>query len=426
MATAVVGAVFQLFLLSTADAGQAKLTLVSTQDHGRRLPTENILFFDPGNPTLKLQLESLSSRNSKPFPRTRLTLIDGHGDSREFTSDDDGQVTIDNISDGLYGVAAFNAHAHASTVFALRSRASAAVEAVTHDFAGQPATAVAVTARLVMATAIGGKLAALVDENLIADPDVPTAAVDANVVDGLGGLSPFGYQVQLGTGGVLRGQLITVMRPTSRYSAVKGTRITLTKNGIPIATVQANALGMFKIGGVRPGTHGVIVTGRHGYAAFAFEAVDTVSVVEDRDLPYQFVSARTSSEGTILPIALVPPTMIPAVLKSTKEHFSQITGGMRTPVPEWKPQAIEIADADVAITDIPMNFSGGSIADSQSCNPLRSAAAATGGVGSGGSGGSVSGGSTAGAVVGIAAAIAIPLAVSNRSSPGIPISNSGD
>ena len=120
LAIALVIAVAHLILVGAADAGSSTRKLISMQDNGRRLPTENIVYISDQNPTLQLQLETFSSRKRKDFPRTAVTLIDDRGNSREFTADSTGQVTIDMIREGLYSVAAFNDHSHASTVFAFR------------------------------------------------------------------------------------------------------------------------------------------------------------------------------------------------------------------------------------------------------------------------------------------------------------------
>ncbi len=388
VAIAFVVAVAHLMFVAPADAGSSRK--LARQDIGRRLPTENIVHISNVNPTLQLQLETFSTRESKNFPRTAVTLIDDEGNVREFTTDKDGQVTIDKIRAGLYGVAAFNDYSHASTVFAFRYREheiqedSLFEDDLGRDFAEQPPA----SARLVMATAIGEKLSPLVTQNLINDPSVPSSAVDLNVVAQRSGLIPFDYRAQLGKGGVLRGQLITVMRPTSRYSALQDTRITVTKNGIPVATATANALGQFQVGGLRPGTHGLVVAGRYGYAAFAFEAIDNESMATDRQPSHQFVSEAMDFDGTILPVALVPPTMIPAILTAIHEHFPELksprpprSSDPRSPSrpprsSDRRSPSVEIAGGDVAMADIPAEYSAATIAGCSPRNPLRAAGVA--------------------------------------------------
>ena len=72
--------------------------------------------------------------------------------------------------------------------------------------------------------------------------------------------------------------------------------------------------------------HGLIVTGRDGYAAFAFEAIDNQSMATDSGSDHQFISTPMPFDGTVLPIALVPPTMIPAILSFVHEHFPELKG----------------------------------------------------------------------------------------------------
>ncbi len=405
-------------------AAASTLELFSWQDNGRRLPTENIVYFDADNPTLKLQLKLLTNQENRKFPATVVTLINSAGDIREFSANTHGEVTIDKISEGLYGVAAFNDRAHASTVFAFRQQETANSKtsgSLFEDVLGlDSAAADPAAAQLVMVVTMAEKLTPIVDQNLVNDIDVPVSAIDQNVVSQHPGLSPFDYRVQLGKGGVLRGQLITVMRPSSRYSAVKGTRITLTRNGIPVATATANALGQFQIGGVRPGFHGLVVTGRHGYASFAFEAMDTENLTQESNLTHQFISTRAQFDGTILPVALVPPNMIPAVLATLHEYLPDVSAAAPPPAANRRPPALEIADNDVAILDISDGFTTGLSGKNTQYNPLRNAGTRQAG---GNSVGSSGGGLPA--LAGVSAAIAIPLAISGDDSPGIITSNAG-
>jgi hypothetical protein len=101
---------------------------------------------------------------------------------------------------------------------------------------------------------------------------------------------------------------------------VGGTQIEILFNGETVGTTVASPGGNFRIRGLRSGVHGLIASGRAGYAAFAFQAQKSSELAEAK-IPFQqtFVSVLQGDEQ--LPVVLVPPQQLGRVIEVLEERY---------------------------------------------------------------------------------------------------------
>ncbi len=355
------------------------------------LPADHSITMQPGG-QVTLQLDVPAGENRQVLSYATVTLVDRHGAARKFQADNHGIVQLTGVSAEPYAVIASNGNAYGSTLFVVRQAQSGAV-------ASTPA-------KMTLAHVNSNKLMPWMDQYVkqfsqkspgqlgsVAD-EVPSSSVTA------------GHRIQLSEGGVLKGNLVSVLSYDAVNSDLRGTEVVLMQKGIAVGKAYAEPNGDFEFRGVRGGAHGIVAAGPAGYATLAFEAVDASDVAMKRDSDHQFVSVMSKDTSSLLPIVMVPPAMIPGVI----DPF-----GVSVLSDEETNKATELTAAPGQGTGI---FSGG------------------GGIGGGGiGGGGIGGGAGAGAgglgglgaLGALGAAIAIPAATSgsDNDSPGSIASPSG-
>lgn len=303
--------------LLQADEPRRLVATALLQDEPRRLPADNTALFAAAAKEVTIQLDLLAEVDQASLADTLVTVVDEQGGKREFLADDSGKVMIKDAKAGPHAIVAANAESHGSILLNFREAAADAD------------TAIAAT-QMPILSINADALLPVVDQYL-SNVSAPPADVkiDSEMV---GAAAPrVGYQVRLGDGGVLKGQVYSIVMGNSPGSDVAGTRIIIYKSGTPVAATNADSQGRFQFDGIRPGVHGLIAAGPAGYAAFAFTALagDEVAMVNRDD--ELFVTAAMA-EADILPVVLIPPSMVPAVVDTLREFYIPLLGQPGVPV----------------------------------------------------------------------------------------------
>ncbi|TWU35788.1 hypothetical protein Q31b_52230 [Novipirellula aureliae] len=323
--------------------------------------------------SVQLHLDLPIGQNRDVLAGANVTLVDRNGVAKKYTADADGVVELTDIAAGPYAVVASSGNVYASTILSV------------HDTdAPQQAPSMM---RMPMAVVNTKKLAPWM-ETFVGQLSKKQAAQLGQVMTEIEPeASQFGYRVKLREGGILEGQLVSILSDDHSNISLADTEVILMQNGIAVGKSYTNEFGEFHFKGVRTGVHGIVAAGSAGYATFAFEVVEESGLASESALGHKFVSYASADLTTTLPVTLVPPSMIPGVV----DPFGSISpdaGLFQTPAP----------------TLTSTGFSSGG---------MGGASFGGGGVVNGGAGGGFggSGGGGIGLLGAAAAGIAIPLAV---------------
>ncbi len=392
----------------SAEESPVRLVALSRQDEARRLPVDNSAMFTAASRKVSIALDILASGEDKSsLAGTMVTVVDGAGNAREFTANDAGIVTIDNVTEGPHAIVASTDEAHGSSLFVFQEEKSDAFESDLVE---------AKPARMTMLSVSGDGLIPIINEYL-KDSDASPFADDelgSSVATG----AAFGYQVELGPNGELNGQVISV---GAGNRSLAGTTVVILKDGQAVARDVTDADGRFSMLGVRAGVHGLVAAGPAGYSAFAFEAVAGNAITNTwSNSEFRLVSTVAMAAKN-LPVVLIPPKMVPAVITSIRGYYPANAGmGLGG-------GAAAAAGATAAAA------SAGSVASSAANSPMGGSPAAQpqasgsfGGAG-GAAGGGLAGGGLGG-LGGLGAIGAVAAGVSannnNNDTPGVVISPS--
>lgn len=295
--------------------GPAHRLVAARQDETRRLPSDNAALFTAASRQVSISLDLLSGDASgSALAGTLVTVVDASGNARQFTADDTGMVTVDEAQEGPHAVVASTDTAHGSSLFMFEEQEDAA-DAIDADLVETK------PARMTLLNITADGLLPIIDDYLVTAEAADDASPFAD--DQLAGDTPigpgFGFQVELGPNGELSGQVVSVAGNATGQS-LAGTTVVILKDGQAVARDVTDADGRFALSGVRPGVHGVIAAGPAGYAAFAFEAISGDAVTVRPNAPITFVSTRLMAAGQ-LPVVLIPPQMVPAVIDSIRDFY---------------------------------------------------------------------------------------------------------
>ncbi len=375
-----------------ANAQSAQAQSAQAQS-GLRLPVENTVAMQRGGQVL-LQLDVPAGESRQPLSYATVTLVDRNGSARKFQADPKGIVRLSGLSAQPYAVVASNGNVYGSTLLFVQPEADTAAHAS--------------PARMSLAQVNPQKLMPWIDRftKQFSNKHASQLGEVSSQVDG--DLAIKGSRIQLQEGGLLSGQLVSVLKQDGQDVSHAGTEVVLMQKGIAVGRAYADEKGEFQFKGVRSGPHGIVAAGPTGYATIAFEAVSPAGVAGKREAGHHFVSVMNRDTSHTLPVVMVPPAMIPGVV----DPFGASV--MAEPVPSAN--GSELAGFG--------HHGGGGFAGGGS---------SVGGGGSGGSGfGGGAGGSAGGGGLGgigllggIGAAIAIPLATGNDEKPGSVASPSG-
>jgi hypothetical protein len=396
-----------------ADDSAIRFVAWSRQDEARRLPVDNSAMFTAANRKVSIALDVLAESGDKStLAGMMVTVVDGAGKAREFTANDAGVVTIDEVTEGPHAIVASNDEAHGSSLFVFQEQKEDAIEADLVE---------AKPARMTMLRVSGDGLIPIINEYLTDNDASPFAddELDSSVATG----ASFGYQVELGPNGELNGQVITV---GAGNRSLAGTTVVILKDGQAVARDVTTADGRFSMQGVRAGVHGLVAAGPAGYTAFAFEAIAGDAITkQSSSSEFRFVSTASMAAKN-LPVVLIPPKMVPAVLESIRNYYPASAGttgqnsvaGAAAGAANAATSALASSASSVASSAGNASMGGSPMSQPQTSGSFGGASG--GGLGGGGGfGGGLGGLGSLGAIGAVAAGTS-----NNDNSPGVVISPS--
>jgi len=382
------------FVGPTASADENS-TLVATvlQDEPRKIPEDNTAYFSRADRKVRFQLVKLSGVGNEMLASTNVKVIGPAGEQAMLTADANGIATLENAKPGLHALVVAGETGHVAVPIALREQADGVV--------GANAVS-ASTAKLTLMDIDPQEVVRVTSSYLSPEIGGVYEDIDSSFVSTADVSQGLQYRVRLGDEGTLDGQVYSVLRSGVSTAGVELTNVIIYRGNTLVARTTADQFGKFSVNQMAPGVYGLIGAGPAGYAAFAFEAYDAASVATASQDRETLVSAREEVElaafdnnmarGTMLPVLLVPPSMVPAVVEQI-----QLAGFV---------QGAEFVEAPLAAPMTPFGQA-----------PFSGAAGAGGGSG-GGSGGGAAGGGIGG-LLGIAAigGIAAAAIASNDDDP---------
>lgn len=299
-----------------SDSGNSspqQLTNSLLQDEIGDLPEDNTAFFTASR-RVQLQLDLLAAGGVGDLDSVLVNVIRPDGRKTQLTPDADGKVTIRDLKPGPHAVVASGDRVHGTTLYYLDEKAGAGG----NDFAdlldndlGPPDSVDddMSTKTLTMLQIDPEKLGPTLDRVRPFARSEKLGPMDINIGDS------FSYSVTLGPDGTLSGRVISLVD-----IPVGGTQIEILFAGQTVGTTVASPDGSFRIRGLRSGVHGLIASGRAGFAAFAFQARKSAELAETR-IPFQqtFVSVLQGDEQ--LPVVLVPPQQLEGVIEVLEQRY---------------------------------------------------------------------------------------------------------
>ena len=282
----------------------------------RQVPENNVAYFDPAKRQVTVQLRGIGDSTGRSFANTHVSLIDTRGIQRNFVVNDDGAIVIDNAKKGVYALVASSDFAHGSAILLMKpgevTEEKVAQDLFEIDFLPPP-TSKSKPAWMTMMATTADQIVPIIQNNLPDSSETSVKAVDERYVVRAKEVEETMIEVKLGRNGAIRGSLLSVMRPSSIFSAVSGTNVVVFKSGKPVGVTKANALGQFQLNGLMPGRHGLMISGRGGYAAISINVIAGDWENDDSESTYSFTNMHFT--GDILQVALIPPPMLPNVAK---------------------------------------------------------------------------------------------------------------
>lgn len=369
-------------------------TLVAVQDEPQELPSENTAFFFAAR-EVSVRLDLLAAMEESSIQDTLVTVVRPSGETTDLIPNADGEITIEDVEAGPHALVANSRMAHGTKLLYLEAQPE--MEILEDNSEPVELTMLEIRAK---------QLRPIVEEirdvghgeSLVVADDPPRVRQE-----------PYDYQVLLGPDGSLNGIVINV---ESKPINLEGTHITLFRDGRVVGSTYSDAQGLFTIGNVGPGVHGIIASGAAGYAAVAIEAVDPDSVVMSNTAGERFVTMMDPVDRC--PVVLCPPPFVPQIVESISDFYTTIPGEAPPAAPAGEPIGLPMAGSMVPASPAPGSFGGG-------------------GFSGGGGGGGFGGG---GALIGVAAIGGLIAAANNSSddnrfliatppvaSPAIPVSN---
>ncbi len=306
---------------STALAQQSKSTAtihVLLQGKEIKLPEDFVARLD-GN-RLKVALKSFGLAERHPDRDLLVSLIQDNGASTELRPDENGELTFENVKEGLASIVVASGQA---------SYAAMAVYAVP-GINSNPAKTYEVPVATVDETEVRG--------GVESSGTAPQGFAATNLPDYKVGVANR-FQVYLQPDGNLVGQVIV---PEAGFERTPGAvSLAFFRNGFLEGKTTSAADGSFTIGGLQPGVHSVFASGPPGHAAFAFEVLPA----QLNEIPFskksvadstRFVASRNvlAEASSELIVLIIPPRLMPAVRQFVTPKYPAPASGLAGPVVE--------------------------------------------------------------------------------------------
>ena len=288
-----------------------RLVATSLQDEPRNIPEDNTAFFSRADRKVRFQLVKFSGDRSDMLAGTSVTVIDPNGAKTKLTADAEGIATLEDANPGLHALVVTGEKGHTAIPIALRELSVAAADQK------DPAKAMTSAVKLPLMDIDPSELVRVTSSYLApgmsgAFEDIDTTFVTTGQVSQ--GLQ---YRVRLGSDGTLEGQVYSMLRSGLTTYGVEGTNILIYRGNDLVQRTIADQFGKFTVGGMVPGVYGLCGIGAGGYAAFGFEAYNAAAIAQAGNRQ-TLVSMTAMQAGSTLPVVLVPPAMVPAVLEQIR------------------------------------------------------------------------------------------------------------
>lgn len=317
---------FAVIFASLANAQEAavraKTTLVATalQDEPRKLPRDITAMLTRADRRVRFELVKLSGDTSESLVGTTVTVIDSNGQSKKVVADERGVATLEDAKPGLHAVVIGGRQGHSAIPIAVRE--------ATEEMPAQVGPA---TLRLPLVDVEPIEVISLARSSRPVEGAATYGDIDRDFVStGLTGDS-FGYRFRLSSQGHLVGQVMSLVREGVASGDVEGTNVMLYSGRQLVGQAVADQTGFFQIAGLAPGVYGLVAVGPGGYAAFAMEAYPTHSIAQDLTTEMTLVSLTNRviqpKDGDVVPVFLVPPPMVPALVTSLEQSYGPLIAG---------------------------------------------------------------------------------------------------
>ena len=327
------------------------ITFTILQDEVQELPPDNTGYFSAAR-EVSVQLDLLAAIE-EGLGETFVTVIRPNGEESEVRAGEDGSVVIDNAESGPHALVASNGRAHGSTLLYFKEPPAAQPADPAEPATGpQPLPPV----RMTMLAVNREQLRPIVEDIRDVGLDEEITDVPAEVASGG---KQFDYRVVLDSDGTLNGRLLSVMKEGAGVN-FEGTRIVAFRDGARVGSTMSDASGLWAINDVQPGVHGLIAAGPAGYAAFSFEAVESGGAIVTTNIQGETFTSRMDPDGEQLPVVMVPPAFVPAVVKAIDKCYC--LSDPAPPAAAGDPYALPVGGFMVPPTPAPGSGVGGGFA----------------------------------------------------------------
>lgn len=305
-------------LTALESAAQERLIAV-VQDEPRNIPEDNTALFSRADRKVRFQLVKLSGAGGEMLAGTNVTVIGPTGEEAELTADAQGFATLSNAKPGLHALVVAGRDGHTAVPVALRETDGP----VGFDLADAPESGTAPVVRLPLMDIEPTEVVRLTSSYLPPEMGGSYDEIDSEFVASGEVSQALQNRVRLGDEGTLDGQVYSMVRSGRSTSGLGGTNILIYRDNQLVSRTVADDLGKFSFNNMVPGVYGLIGAGPAGYAAFGFEAYDAATVasanqsgtlVAFQDAKNSVSTTNAMARGSVLPVLLVPPAMVPAVV----------------------------------------------------------------------------------------------------------------
>ena len=312
---------FVLACLSMQPTSQAeeRLTATTVQDEPRKIPEDNIAYFNRADRKVRFQLVKMSGLEDQTLAGTKLTVIDSAGAEKTVVADKAGVATLNDAEPGLHALVVVGDEGHVAVPIALREEAPS----------DEPAAAPMPSMVKLAVTNIDPRDA--VEFTTAYLPPEPTGSpedIDSDLVSTGSAVASLQYRIRLSNEGALSGQVYSLLRDGLSTFGVENTNLAIYRGNQLVARAVADETGKFSVPDLAPGYYGILAAGAAGYAAFGFEAYDATTLASSQVQNQTLVSTRTDNLTFVnaqaggsdtLPVVLVPPSMLPGILDAIRD-----------------------------------------------------------------------------------------------------------